>query len=233
MEDLDLQTIFVRAGDEFGYRRVDARFVENSDLKIKWIRSGNMVNFLITDYLRDAPRDVLETLAETVFRRMYENADCPYDDCFIEYLTTDNFVMEQQPVYLSRLGCASASPVGRSKDLRKSLQRLKDNGLIKPVPLTYMGWMPMSGSDGIAVSSALMRSVCINERLDRSDVPDDLIDFCLYTQLLKIGQGFSKNHKENNQEYIRMIEEYPDSERFIGELGSRGLSLWKTLSPAC
>ncbi len=228
-----LQQIFVRIGDEYGYRHIGADFVESCDLKIKWVRQGNSVQFWVTDYLKDAPDDILESLAETIFRRIYENADSPYDSSFIEYLTTDLFVKELQPVYLSRLGCASASPVGRYKDLRRCVDRLAEKGLVKKIPNMYMGWMPMGPSDSVGHSSPLMRSICMNERLDRHDVPDDLMDFCFYSQLKKVEQGFGMDSKRNNKEYFLSIEGYPDSERFIAELGSRGLSMWKTLSPEC
>ncbi len=227
-----MQEAFRNVGADYGYVVNRATFVESCDLKVKWARCGRDVEMWVTDYMKGAPKDILESLARTIFSRMTGDMDEPYGEDLVEYLTKEGFIGEFQPIYLSRLGCASASPVGRYKDLRKCVERLVESKKIKPLPQTYCGWLPVGLGDSAGHSSPLMRSVCINSRLDSNDISDELLDFCVYTQMIKIEQGFSPTNTPNNKLTLA-VESYPDSERLIGDLCRIGLSVWRTLSPEC
>ena len=230
-DDKDLQKIFASTGAKYGYLNVEAAFVDCCDVKIKWMRSGTTIRFWITDYLKDAPEDILESLAETLFEKMYKDADARYSDEFLEYVSSDAFIHENQPIYLSRLEGASASPVGRYKDLRGCIGRLTERGLIDPLPHTYLGWLPLGLEDCIGHTSSIMRCACINTRLDRENVPDDVLDFCVYVQMLRIQQKFGVAGGESRRQFRKKIGEYPDSMRLMEEMGGFGLSLMNEVSP--
>jgi len=237
MDNEQLESIFVKAGEGYGYERVRAEFFESMLLTVRWVRVVNEISFQVTDYLMDAPREAIESLADTIFSRMFNDADKPYDEAFIRYVTSDNFAIEAQPVYLSRLEGASASPVGRCKDLRKSVRRLREKGLIKLEPHTYIGWLPMDSFDNVGNVSFLLRSVCINKRLNSCDFSDDMLDFCVYSQMKKLEQdiGDPKNNKMRLEE---SIERYPNNGVYMSELESIGLSIWSNgleerMSPEC
>ncbi|MBE6528529.1 MAG: hypothetical protein E7Z64_05130 [Thermoplasmata archaeon] len=233
--ETDVGRIFAEAGERFGYRHVDATFVKCSELKIKWTRQNRTVEFWVTDYLKDAPEEVLSSLANTIFSRLHEDADTPYDDSVIAYLESEDFIRENQPVYVSRLGCASASPVGMYKDLRRSVKSLVSEELIEGIPDNlYYGWLPVGLGDCAGHASGLMRSIVINTRLDRAEVDDEILDFCMYMQIVKMQQGsLLEGPRRMNSEYLKRVEEYPGSERLLSEIGKLGLSPWKALSPEC
>ena len=230
-EGKDLQKLFADVGAKFGYLNIEARFVDFCDVKIKWIREGTTIRFWITDYLKDAPDSVLESLATTLFNKMYKDADSRYSDEFLDYMTSEGFIMECQPIYLSRLEGASASPVGRFKDLRRSVERLSENGMIEPIPHTYFGWLPLGLGDCIGHTSPIMRCVCINPRLDRLNVSDDVLDFCVYLQMLKVQYGFGPLGNESRRSFLEKVNEYPDSLKLMSEMGALGLSLSNEVSP--
>ncbi len=230
----DLNGIFSRIGNEFGYSSVFASFVESADLKIKWARTGSMIEFWITDYLSDAPENVLESLARTVFGRMRDDMDSPYGNELIEYLTTEEFLKRYQPIYLSRKTNASATPVGRFKDLRKCVDRLIERDMVKPLPNTYIGWLPAGLGDGASISSPVMRSIFVNSKLDSPDTPDDVLDFCVYMQMVKLEIGFDpKDFNNMNRRFVQRVESYPDFQELMSCMSVMGVSAWKGMSPEC
>ena len=234
MDKNELVGIFTRAGNRYGYDDVKAMFVECSDLRIRWTRKGKSVEFWVTDYLEEAPEDVLESLARTVFIRMKDDAESPYSDELLSYLTTDSFRERYRPIYLSRMTNASASPIGRFKNLSDSADRLVSKGYLAPLDDVYIGWLTMVPGDSCGHVSPLMRCAFVNSRLDNPRTTNEMLDFCLYMQLLKIEQGFDPLHSAKNATAFREhMNNYPNSEKMIAKVSEMGLTPWKGLSPEC
>lgn len=55
------------AGHRNGYEDTRAEFAEFRDFKIRWTRSYKWIALEVADYLRNAPKDILESIAESVF----------------------------------------------------------------------------------------------------------------------------------------------------------------------
>ena len=58
------------AGARNGFEDVTAEFSAFRDFKLKWTRSYKWISFEVSDYLRNAPENVIRSLAETVYARM-------------------------------------------------------------------------------------------------------------------------------------------------------------------
>lgn len=54
--------------------RIFVKFVTLADLKIKWIRYGDVLEVYISDMIRDAPEEVLDELAERTCLKLNGNA---------------------------------------------------------------------------------------------------------------------------------------------------------------
>ncbi|MFA6803718.1 MAG: hypothetical protein WCR24_04400, partial [Candidatus Methanomethylophilaceae archaeon] len=64
--DTTLKESFRLVGKQYGYDNVDAEFVAFKEFKVKWQRSCGWADFQVSDYLVDAPREVIEGLARTL-----------------------------------------------------------------------------------------------------------------------------------------------------------------------
>lgn len=58
------------AGRRNGFEDIQAEFAAFRDFKLKWTRSYRWISFEVSDYLRNAPEDVMDSLAETMFAKM-------------------------------------------------------------------------------------------------------------------------------------------------------------------
>ena len=56
----ELNEIFERIGNDFGYRDVTAEYAPFMDMKIKWSRTSDWARFTVSDYLEEAPSEVVD-----------------------------------------------------------------------------------------------------------------------------------------------------------------------------
>lgn len=165
-DETELQRIFCEIGKDYGFEQVTAAFSPEYDLKVAWRRMGSWIDFWISDYLRNAPEDVLESLARMIYGRIRDYGKTPYSDELIEYVTDRGFIEENREMFLSRICGISPGPMGRHVDLTGSYIRLLDRGLVEPEEDLVLRWSALTDNDMTGRSSALMKTVCMNRRLD-------------------------------------------------------------------
>jgi len=201
MSDLDIGKLFADKGKEYGFDEVTAEFSPEGELKIAWIRCGKHIDFWVTDYLENAPEDVLRDLAEVVFRRIKMDPDAQYPDSVINYVGQKGFRDGCRPRYMSRIRGLSTGTEGRNRDLAESHDRLVQNGLADKAQDVVIRWAPMNESRSIGHSSAMMGVVTLNRILDVENVSDEMLDFCLYTQLLFVSLGKIRDMESRRAKY--------------------------------
>ena len=227
-----LNRIFVAKGEKYGYNEVTAGFSSEKNLKVSWIRTGTWIDIWLSDYLEDAPKEVLESVAETVFRRICIHAKEPYSDELVEYVTGEMFLEKNRPIYLSRISGVSKGTKGRHHDLMSSYQRLMRDGMIEYDPDLVIRWAPLWDGKSVGQSSVLMKTVCLNRRLDCIYVPDDLIDFALYSQLVFVNEGFDDDPSEKIKNAKKIVQDLPEFNEMQDSLKRMGMTLWSEVSPA-
>ena len=227
-----LNRIFVTEGEKYGYNEVTAGFSSEKNLKVSWIRTGTWIDIWLSDYLEDAPKEVLESVAETVFRRICIHTKEPYSDELVEYVTGELFLEKNRPIYLSRISGVSKGTKGRHHDLMNSYQRLVRDGMIEYDPDIVIRWAPLWDGKSVGQSSVLMKTVCLNRRLDCIYVPDDLIDFALYSQLVFVNEGFDDDPSEKINNAKKIVQDLPEFNEMQDSLKRMGMTLWSEVSPA-
>lgn len=165
-DETEMQSIFCDIGKEYGFEQVTAAFSPEYDLKVAWRRMGSWIDFWISDYLVNAPKDVLESLARMIYGRIRDYGKTPYSSELIEYVTGRDFIEENRATFLSRICGISPGPMGRHVDLTDSYGRLLDKGLVEQEDELVLRWSALTDNDAIGRSSALMKTVCMNRRLD-------------------------------------------------------------------
>lgn len=224
-----MQEIFAKVGRKYGYDEVKADYTPFRDFKVKWMRSYKWINFDVSDYLKNAPENVLEGVADTLFGKIKgENTAYPVD--VIDWLTSPEFVEQNQPIYMRRCRGLSNDCTGYNHDLFEAYERLVAKGLVKYDRDIVFRWganHTTSVSRGkVGHSSVLMKTVVISENLDSKDVSEDMLDFAVYSQVVFVGMGFNANGEPRGAKYEALLDQYPDREAVEGEIRDMlGLSL--------
>lgn len=223
MNNKTLTALFAAVGRRYGYEETTAEFAAFRDFKIKWTRSPRWISFEVSDYLSDAPERVMTSMAVTIFDRIKGEEAKAYDDEVSEWITSDEFVRSKQPLFVRRFRGLSRGTAGESRDLADSYERLIDCGLVERDPDVYIGWAGANRSLRVARSSVLMKVVAMSDLLDDEGVPEDVLDYCLYTQLAHIGMGFNPFSDRRGPEYDALLSRFPGRASMESYLRGRGM----------
>lgn len=58
-------------------------------------------------------------------------------------------------------------------------------------------------------SSVLMRTIVMNLVLDTDGIPEDVLDYALYTQICHVNLGFGPSRDGDGERYEMMLSNYP------------------------
>ena len=214
------------AGIKNGYEDITAEFSAFRDFKLKWTRSYKWISFEVRDYLRNAPQNVIESLAETVFAKIGGQDKTGYSEEVCEYLSSERFLRDNQDLFLKRFRGISQTTCGENVDLAEVYMRLVDRRLVERDPSLVIRWGASNKSDSrIGHSSVLMKTIIVNPRLDVEDISENAIDYALYTQICRVNLGFSGDRTGDAERFNEKISRYPDRSLCENELESLGLAI--------
>ena len=212
------------AGRKNGFEDIRAEFAAFRDFKLKWTRSYKWISFEVSDYLRSAPENVMQSLAETVFARIRGEDRTAYSEEVCDYLNSREFLEENQGMYLKRFRGISETARGESVDLLDCYRRLAERGLVEYDPDFVIRWNNIEDrSRKVGRSSVLMRTVVMNPVLDSEDVSEDTLDYALYSQICRVNLGFGPTREDDAERYGAMLTVYPDRTLAETELRMIGL----------
>ena len=212
------------AGIRNGFDDIQAEFSAFRDFKLKWTRSYKWISFEVSDYLRNAPENVIQSLAETVFARIRGEDRTAYSEEVCDYLNSREFLEENQGMYLKRFRGISETARGESVDLLDCYRRLAERGLVEYDPKLVIRWSSTEDrSRKVGRSSVLMRTIIMNPALDSEDVPEEALDYALYSQICHVNLGFGPTRENDAERYGAMLNWYP--ERISAETGLRRIGL--------
>ena len=210
MDNNDLAAMVKAVGNRFGYEDATASCSPMNEFKVKWTRTYKWISLDISDYLDDAPEDVMECLLTTIFRRIAGEDSVEYGQPLVDWLRSEGFVRSKQSLFVRRFRGLSLSTEGKHRDLTDSYRRLIDKGLVEEDPLTYIGWAIYPSTKIVGKTSAIMKVIAISEVLDSEAVSEDVLDYCLYSQLARVKLGFNPGPKRRGIEYDALLDKYPD-----------------------
>ena len=197
-----LTEIFAAVGEKYGYETVNAEFMAFREFKCTWQRSYKWADFRISDYLEDAPEDVLSELADTLFRKIRGDEYSSSQE-LKKYVTTKEFRDNHYKTYISR--CTDYEEL--------------DPSIIKGVCEKYgievenCTLCKYSGdyTHKAAGCSVLMRVIGISDILFNEDVPEFVRDFAIYCELQHIIMGYDPD-RNTEDEYNERIQKFPQYE---------------------
>ena len=212
------------AGARNGFEEVKAEFAAFRDFKLKWTRSYKWINFEVSDYLRNAPENVIGSLAETIYAKIGGAERTEYSQDVCDYLNSEEFLRENQNLFIKRFRGLSPTARGNDVDLEESYRRLTEKGLVKNDPRIVIRWTE-DGRSRIGISSVLMKTIAMNNKLDDNGLSENAIDYALYSQICHVNLGFGATRDDDPERYEAMLSDYPGRREAETELRHLGLRI--------
>ena len=214
-----LTAIATLVGRASGYEDVQAEFSPFRDFKLKWTRSYKWISFEVSDYLQDAPGEVVASLFRTVFKRLTDEKTS-YEETLSDYITTEDFVRRNQPVYMRRYRGLSVNADDVAW-VEESIDRLREKGLTVPEDLAV--GVAEARMRQVGRSSAIMKVVVMNDAC--RDLPEDARDYAVWSQVARVSMGFDRNFGAGDraEEYDALLSQYPDRASQESELRNAAL----------
>ena len=218
MNNETLREIFAAEAEQYGVEVMRAEFESFRDLKVRWMRCAHQIEFTVTDYLSQAPEEIVEELAKTLLTRIYIGSDETYSDAFADWVTSEEFVRLNRDTYLERCKVLSSDFESKHHDLQETYENLVSKGLIEEIPGLSLKWTDNRSIEPLGVSSVLMRSIVVPTYMDNENIPDDLFEFNLFRLLTNIEMDFKIDPMERKMLTEEKIASYPDSRRLMDSI---------------
>lgn len=224
MTDDKLRGIVAGMAEEYGFGTSDAMFAEFEDFKVKWTRSFGWILLQVSDYIADAPEEVIAVLMRTVLRRI-SGETVPYPKELRDWIASEGFLGENRPTYLERHTEFSQEMAGENRDLAESYGRLVSKGLLERDPDLILGWAHMPRSRRIGCASTVMRTAMVSKRLDSEDIGDEAFDYALYNLVCQAESGLTDENTSRRERIEARLEMYPGRESVESYLEGLGFDL--------
>lgn len=104
MDASKLKSVFRDAALEAGYVKVEVCVEEFDLLKVRWVRSEDWIRFFVPDYLLALTPRAASSLAKHILAQISGEARAPYPAEVMSELTSEEFALANQPVFLERIG---------------------------------------------------------------------------------------------------------------------------------
>lgn len=215
-----MNAAFRKVGREYGFENVSAEFTDFGDFKVQWSRSYRFAHFRVSDYLDDAPKEVFEGLAATLFAKIAGKEEVPYGKRMRDWVLSPDFSKNRRQTYIERSTGITGESKGNERDLQDSVDRLAEMGLIDPSENFQVSWK-LGDRQKAASCSLLMRLIAVSEKLDDAELPDYVVDYAVYSQYLKIVKGaqvFGFTTEVYTREEERKFGKYREAERLLGKM---------------
>ena len=208
----ELNMTFQKVGNDFGFENVDAEFSPFRDLKVKWCRTINNASFTVSDYLQEAPVEVIEGIARTIFSKIRAEENSDYPNCTKRWLTSDEFRELNQDKYVERSRTIVDVKNSEDKKLWDAYYRLIDAGLIEEIKGLKLFWSTDESVSKAGQSSCLMKVVIMNRRFMKNDVPSEVLDYCLLHEIANITIDFGVDVLDRKRAVANIMAECPGEE---------------------
>ena len=127
-------------------------------------------------------------------------------------------------MYLKRFRGISETARGESVDLLNCYRRLAERGLVEYDPDLVIRWSSVGDrSRKVGRSSVLVRTIVMNPALDSEDVPEEVLDYALYSQICHVNLGFGPTREDDAERYETMLTRF--TERISAETELRRFGL--------
>lgn len=212
MEDnnLRLTNIFKDAGANFNYKNVQAEFMAFTEVKVRWQRTSEWADFKVSDYLMDAPDNILKALATTLFSKLSGQAEGDLTTEFRDYVSSMDFTNAHRDVYLGRIGALITDKFDEQIQAIAKREGYNAEGIV--VAINPIAVRPHC--------SVLMRTLVVPPVFETA--PDYVLDFVFTHYLVIFDAGYNPGEDITLRAVLK-DDEHPDSVKARAWLGENAI----------
>ena len=197
-------------------------YCKAKEFQASWKRSGDCIDMVMTDYLIDAPDDVITDFSRTVIGTI-EKRKPAYGKTYLDWVRSDDYINKKRKLYLKRSRNLTGSPEGNERSIIESLDRLLDSGLLDPsgIDNSFFSWTNIPNVRKVGFCSPMMRVVGISCVLDDVEVPEFVLDYVVYHESLHLAQGYVPGQRPHSKKFRTDEKKYPkydEAESFLRSL---------------
>jgi len=222
---VDLQQAFHEASIQLGVQEPVSEYHKFSELKHVWTKDGRHYKFKVSDYLDDAPDEVLKSLALYLLSLAYGkegNADSakPY----LEYSASPRLWDRKRFEYMRRARSIILNPKGKHRDLDTVFQYVNSFYFSSRLPEVTLAWSRESPRRRLGFFFEPLNLLAVNAVLDSERVPRYVLEFVVYHELLHYVNPASGarvrriHHTAEFRRQERLFTHFEDSEKWLRKL---------------
>ena len=192
------------------YGGVKAYFRGTRDPSVCWSMTAGGIEIGLSDYLADAPDAVILEFVAAAMRKR----DRPPTPLYTEWMACEGFTVGKQDLFLARSRNLAGTPVGTHHDLRDAVRRLIDADLIgaDDVGDARFTWTRRPNRQRIGYCAVSMRVIAVSCLLDDPDVPEHVLDYVVFHEILHLIQSPHPFRKSHDREFNAMEAMFPRKE---------------------
>ncbi|MCL1811813.1 MAG: M48 family metallopeptidase [Methanomassiliicoccaceae archaeon] len=196
-----------------------ASFFGPKEFQATWKRSGDTIDVKISDYLIDAPDDVVRDFSSMIIGTIV-NKKPAYGKAYLDWVRSDEYINGKRKIYLRRSRNLTGSMEGNERDLADSLDRLLDSGLLTPpnISNSFFSWTKIPNVRKVGFCSPMMRVVGVSSSLDDVSVPEFVLDYVVYHESLHLAQGYRPGQRSHDKKFRideRRYPRYEEAESYL------------------
>jgi len=182
---VDLDSSFTKAAARLGVGPVSADFHPYSELKHTWTRDGKRATFKVSDYLANAPDEVIESLGVYLLSRAFgKPCDMRLTTPYLSYAGSGELWEGAKDRYLKRARNLCFAVEGRCRNLRTVFDYVNSFYFSSRAPEPVLAWVSESPRRRLGYYFGPLKLLAANRVLDQDTVPRYVLEFVIYHELL-------------------------------------------------
>jgi hypothetical protein len=225
--DRIFQRIYTRLGCEGRPPQFIVDFHPYSGLTHTVRLRGDAAHVRLSDVLRDAPTAVLESAAALLLGRLYRRRPpAELIDIYREFAHSNTTRRQITLLRRSRARKIDLHPSGSHHNLHQMYQQLNERYFDRALPYPRLGWSKRPWSAQLGCFDPALDQIVINRVLDRRDVPDYVVAYVLYHEMLhqkhpvKFARCRRESHSAAFRKEERQFAQYALAMRFLERFGA-------------
>lgn len=207
---------------------VSVAFFPYSELKHTWVLERDRIEFRLSDYLVDAPDDVIESLAwYLVCRATRARCEDARKSRYLEFVRSREFWNGNKELYLKRAKALSKESVGKARDLGVVFDYVNTCYFSGAIRRPTLAWTSESPRRRLGYYFEPLNLLAINSVMDSEGVPRYVLEFVMYHELLhhidadSHRRGKRIHHTKRFREQERRFNHFDDAEKWLRRLARR------------
>jgi hypothetical protein len=188
---------------------------------------GDTAHVRLSDVLQRAPLPVVESAAALLLGRLYRRR--PPAELLMIYREFAHLSSTRARIMLLRRNRArkiDLHPAGSHHDLHSMYQRLNDKYFGQALAYPRLGWSKRSWRAQLGCFDPALNQIVINRILDRRDVPEYVVAYVLYHEMLhqkhpvKFERCRRNSHSAEFRREERQFSGYERAMKFLSHFGA-------------